>query len=112
MGQAQKRGPGSPTAVLVQGDHSEMPAFSPKYFVTINICFYVICALTPISAGNRRRYQQLGRFRVSNPIEYWLSFARISILLFFVVVHFPLRISANHILLCYFVAHFPSKGEC
>ena len=37
MGQAQKRGPGSPTAVLGRGDHSEVPVFFPKYFVSI--CF-------------------------------------------------------------------------
>ena len=37
MGHAQKQGPGSPTAVLGRGDHSEVPAFFPKYFVTI--CF-------------------------------------------------------------------------
>ena len=52
IGQAQKRGPGSPTAVLGRGDHSEVSAVCPKYFVSI--CFQVVLALTPTRAGNRR----------------------------------------------------------
>ena len=34
MRQAQKRGPGSPTAVPGRGDHSDVSAFRQKYFVS------------------------------------------------------------------------------
>ena len=51
MGQAQNRGPGSPTAVLGRGDHSEVPDFFPKCLVSI---FQVVLPLTLTSAGNRR----------------------------------------------------------